>query len=151
MICMSNPKISVKNDQNIFNLHDTVTPEMIFCLNFRFNNTYDVFVYTIEIQSPKQLKPIHNQSRKMLSQFIFPAATSILGDLVPAIACVHSSIVLHRYILTNILRLPLAFFETTPVGRVLARFSKDIDVVDNQLPRQLTAFLGCLFKVRSNV
>lgn len=75
----------------------------------------------------------------------------MLGDVVPTIGCVHSSIVLHKYILTNILRSPLAFFETTPVGRVLSRFSKDVDVVDNALPRQLTAFLGCLFKVRSNL
>lgn len=85
----------------------------------------------------------------MLSQFLFPALTSVLGDIVPTIACVHASVVLHKYILTNILRLPLAFFETTPVGRVLSRFSKDIDVVDNGLPRQLTTTLACLFKVRS--
>lgn len=75
----------------------------------------------------------------------------MLGDVVPTIACVHASIVIHKYILSNILKSPLAFFEITPVGRVLARFSKDVDVVDNQLPRQIIVFLGCLFKVRSNV
>lgn len=105
----------------------------------------------IQLKFSPQTSDADRHKANKLSQFLFPAITSVLGDMVPTIACVHSSIVLHKYILTNILRLPLAFFEITPVGRILSRFSKDVDVVDNQLPRQLTAFLGCLFKVRSSV
>jgi len=29
------------------------------------------------------------------------------------------------------------FFDTTPLGRVLARFSKDVDAIDNQIAMQL--------------
>lgn len=66
---------------------------------------------------------------------------------MPEVASVRASYVLHKHILTNVLRLPLAFFETTPIGRVLSRFSKDMDVVDNPLQKQFTSALLCLLKV----
>ena len=37
---------------------------------------------------------------------------------------------LHDNMLRNIISSPMSFFDTNPVGRVVTRFSKDIDVVD---------------------
>lgn len=42
---------------------------------------------------------------------------------------------MHRIALTHILRSPLSFFHTNPSGRILNRFSKDLGVVDEQLPQ----------------
>ncbi|KAJ8905437.1 hypothetical protein NDN08_001944 [Rhodosorus marinus] len=41
---------------------------------------------------------------------------------------------LHNDMLQNVLRAPMMFFETTPLGRILNRFSKDTDRVDILLP-----------------
>ena len=38
--------------------------------------------------------------------------------------------VLHDYMLRNILRCPARFFECTPVGRIINRFSTDMSVID---------------------
>lgn len=40
---------------------------------------------------------------------------------------------LHKQILETIIRCPMSFFDITPIGRILNRFSRDIDVVDNTL------------------
>lgn len=55
---------------------------------------------------------------------------------------------LHEILLANVLRLPCpTFFDVTPVGRILNRFAKDIDVVDNMLPMMIRHWLGTLISV----
>jgi ABC-type multidrug transport system fused ATPase/permease subunit len=41
---------------------------------------------------------------------------------------------LHRNLARNVLGAPLSFFESTPIGRLVQRFSKDLDQIDQQLP-----------------
>eukprot|EP01064_Diplonema_japonicum_P021232 TRINITY_DN3077_c2_g1_i1.p1 TRINITY_DN3077_c2_g1~~TRINITY_DN3077_c2_g1_i1.p1 ORF type:complete len:1577 (+),score=524.46 TRINITY_DN3077_c2_g1_i1:102-4832(+) len=54
----------------------------------------------------------------------------------------------HKLLLANVLRAPMAFFDTTPLGRLINRFSKDIDQVDIVLPPTVITFfqltLACL-------
>lgn len=41
---------------------------------------------------------------------------------------------LHLIILLGVLHAPMSFFDTTPIGRIINRFAKDIDAVDSTLP-----------------
>ncbi|XP_063822466.1 multidrug resistance-associated protein 1 isoform X1 [Ostrinia nubilalis] len=55
---------------------------------------------------------------------------------------------LHAALLGGVLRAPsIGFFDCTPVGRVLNRFSKDVDVLDNVLPMTLRGWTSCFFAV----
>ena len=71
---------------------------------------------------------------------LFTAFAVILGTLIAARS-------LHRSLLTNILRSPMSFFDTTPLGRIVNRFSKDIYMVDEAIPMSLRSFLDTLFSV----
>ncbi|XP_022599128.1 canalicular multispecific organic anion transporter 2 isoform X2 [Seriola dumerili] len=52
---------------------------------------------------------------------------------------------LHYNLLSNKLHTPQSFFDTTPIGRIINRFSKDIYVIDEALPSTVLMFLGTFF------
>lgn len=81
---------------------------------------------------------------------VFPAIvfTVLLSTLALYIGALGASRILHKQLLQNVLRAPLAsFFDVTPLGRVLNRFSKDVDTTDTDLPATLRAWSACFFGV----
>ncbi|KAI8916012.1 P-loop containing nucleoside triphosphate hydrolase protein [Gorgonomyces haynaldii] len=52
---------------------------------------------------------------------------------------------LHDQLLERILLAPLRFFETTPAGRILNRFSRDIETIDTQIIGVMEGFLWTVF------
>lgn len=69
------------------------------------------------------------------------------GAMTIAGATVHAAKYLHKMLLKNILRSPMSFFDITPIGRIVNRFSKDIDTVDVMLPANFRAWIGCFIAV----
>jgi ABC-type multidrug transport system fused ATPase/permease subunit len=60
----------------------------------------------------------------------------LTGAFVMAYAMVLASALLHKNMLHNVLRSPMAFFDVTPLGRVINRFGKDIDILDNTMVKK---------------
>ncbi|XP_028938109.1 multidrug resistance-associated protein 1 isoform X7 [Ornithorhynchus anatinus] len=58
---------------------------------------------------------------------------------------------LHQQMLGNVLRLPLCFFETNPVGQVINRFTKDIFIVDVRFHYYLRTWLNCTLDVAGTI
>ncbi|TFK19762.1 cadmium ion transporter [Coprinopsis marcescibilis] len=55
-----------------------------------------------------------------------------------------ASLRLFRKSLSGILHSPLSFFDTTPMGRILSRLTKDFETLDNELSQILFSFLTIL-------
>ena len=49
---------------------------------------------------------------------------------------------MHKQMLSRVMQSPMAFFDTTPLGRIVNRFAKDVDVCDNTLPNNLRQWLN---------
>uniref|UniRef100_A0A915DK60 Multidrug resistance-associated protein 1 n=1 Tax=Ditylenchus dipsaci TaxID=166011 RepID=A0A915DK60_9BILA len=74
-----------------------------------------------------------------LGQALFVAMASI----IMALGMVRAGNLLHEGMLKNLLRSPMSFFDVTPLGRILNRFGKDVDLVDTRVPGTFLNFVGC--------
>uniref|UniRef100_A0A8C5SHP2 Uncharacterized protein n=1 Tax=Laticauda laticaudata TaxID=8630 RepID=A0A8C5SHP2_LATLA len=64
---------------------------------------------------------------------------------------IRASRVMHEQLLSNILRVPMSFFDSTPTGRIVNRFAKDIFTVDETIPISLRSWMNCFFMILSTL
>lgn len=76
----------------------------------------------------------------------------ILRGFVFFLVAMRSCRSLHLMVLRRVLKAPVnMFFDVTPSGRILNRFSSDLEKVDDQLPEKLFMFLQLVVQVASSV
>lgn len=80
-------------------------------------------------------------------KYFVTAITVIFYNVIFAIAMIEAASKIHKYLLENTLRLPTHFFDTTPIGRILARFSSDLNSVDGMLPMTFQMVLNNALRV----
>ena len=73
------------------------------------------------------------------------ALSAWLQACIICLGVMRASKALHNNLLKNVLRCPMMFFETTPMGRIVNRFSKDINLIDESIPKSLKSFVSCFF------
>lgn len=71
----------------------------------------------------------------------------LIVTLVSAYSAVIASRAMHSRMLAAVVRSPMSFFDTTPLGRIVNRFSKDIYNVDETIPRSLRSYLTTFLQV----
>ncbi|XP_017473671.1 PREDICTED: multidrug resistance-associated protein 1 isoform X4 [Rhagoletis zephyria] len=74
-----------------------------------------------------------------------------LSGLFLAYGCLNCSMEVFVKLLKSVMRWPTELFDTTPLGRVLSRFSKDIDTCDTTLPAVVQQFLSTCFGVLATI
>ena len=80
--------------------------------------------------------------------FVFLTSMRSLMNLLSAL---HASKVIHWKTLGGLVRAPVLFFDVTPVGRILNRFSKDTDDVDFLLSMSMSEFGNCIMQLLSTL
>lgn len=77
----------------------------------------------------------------------FSACSLIQTSFMWVFCTIEGSRVMHNGMATSVLRAPMSFFETTPIGRILNRFSNDIYKIDEILGRVFGQFFSNSAKV----
>lgn len=54
---------------------------------------------------------------------------------------------MHENLLSRVLKMPMSFFDTTPSGRIINRFSRDVETIDIVLPGIVVQFMGCISNI----
>ncbi|NXH94045.1 MRP2 protein, partial [Pachycephala philippinensis] len=75
----------------------------------------------------------------------------LFATMLSAQGAMRASRVMHQQLLSNILRVPMSFFDTTPTGRIVNRFAKDIFTVDETIPMSFRSWLSCFMAIISTL
>uniref|UniRef100_A0A6I8RP40 ATP binding cassette subfamily C member 3 n=1 Tax=Xenopus tropicalis TaxID=8364 RepID=A0A6I8RP40_XENTR len=98
-------------------------------------------------------EPVINQTQQntQMRVGVYAALGILQGLLVMtssfslAIAGIGAARKLHSALLDNKMHTPQSFYDTTPIGRIINRFSKDIYVIDEVIPGTILMFLATFF------
>ena len=104
--------------------------------------------------SAKTLKFNFTLNTYMAVYAAFGGAQAVLAwanSLVFVVAGYYAAKNLHEQALHRIMRAPLRFFDTTPVGRIISRFSKDQDILDSLISEELNWLLYAFGYILSSV
>lgn len=58
---------------------------------------------------------------------------------------------IHERAMARIIRSPMSFFDSTPIGRILTRFSKDLDVVDSYVAEEFNSLIVTFSVIASSI
>ena len=85
---------------------------------------------------------------------LFNLATAVYfggRDLFFRVHSWSAAVSLFEKLLSGVLYAPMAFYDTTPLGRMLNRFSKDTYSVDEQIPNTIRWYISSLARVSSAI
>lgn len=88
---------------------------------------------------------------RKIHQLRFSAFAGAFADYASAVACLKASISIHATFLSKFFCFAMSFFWTNPVGRTLARFSNDIQTIDDRLSKNLEVISFAAIQVRTCV
>ncbi|XP_044251202.1 multidrug resistance-associated protein 1 isoform X16 [Drosophila takahashii] len=77
--------------------------------------------------------------------------TGYVSTLILSLGCVYSARLMHNVLLSATFRWPMEMFDITPLGRIVNRFSKDVETIDNTLPLNLRMVVLQLFAVLATI
>ncbi|CAF0825031.1 unnamed protein product [Rotaria sp. Silwood1] len=76
---------------------------------------------------------------------------TFLRTIAAKLMCLNAGRILHNKMFQRIIRCPIYFFDTNPVGRILNRFTNDVNIMDERLSESVPEFFDCAFAVVGTV
>ncbi|XP_066936141.1 ATP-binding cassette sub-family C member 10-like isoform X2 [Clytia hemisphaerica] len=121
----------------------------------QYDETTVYSLYRTEYTFGNSSKPHHHDVKYYLSVYATIAGTNSVLALIRAFLFAYGGVkaakYFHTHLLDTILKAPVIFFDTNPIGRIINRFSSDTWSIDDSLPfivnivfAQASAVLGTL-------
>ncbi|CAF0805769.1 unnamed protein product [Adineta ricciae] len=109
-------------------------------------DTKDKKMNAIKLMNETEWNNHHNRKFYFycITVFILTILT-LLRTITLQSLCLNASRMLHNRMFQRLIRCPIAFFDLNPIGRILNRFTKDIALIDEQLPNTIFDFMHCFF------
>ncbi|XP_027205501.2 ATP-binding cassette subfamily C member 4-like [Dermatophagoides pteronyssinus] len=90
---------------------------------------------SFEVDQTDEIHPVETNNAIIYTILV---VTQFIGMIIRSgtffAMCIFASINLHNRIFYCLMRAPVSFFDTVPTGRILNRFTKDMGIIDEQLP-----------------
>ncbi|PVU91677.1 hypothetical protein BB561_004277 [Smittium simulii] len=75
----------------------------------------------------------------LLLGLLFSLFAGIRAYTFMSVCTINSAKITHEKMLSSVFASPMQFFDTTPLGRIINRFSRDQAIIDEELPQSLNA------------
>ena len=95
------------------------------------------------------MQQYHNFMHQFYNNVVVLLSSQTVRSFAMAVFSVNAAHRIHDRLARRLVRFPQQFFEATPSGRILNRFSKDINDVDSQLSERWQFLLMCSLRVLS--
>eukprot|EP00943_MAST-04B_sp_MAST-4B-sp1_P001402 g1402.t1 len=105
------------------------------------------YAFECEIDSSTNEKFIYFYIGSSVLALVFIVVT----NLVHAVGNIRASNVIHSELMESVLRAPTEFFDTTPLGRILSRFSSDIERTDFMVANGLKDVMRTVLLLTINI
>jgi len=106
------------------------------------------YVVTLWSSDPTYKKaPLAVYSGGVALMAVCVAAFNFFRTYLSLVLGIRASTNMHNSLLYRVMGAPTAFFDTTPMGRIVQRFSKDLDQVDQQLVGQIGMLITCALQM----
>ncbi|XP_042908219.1 multidrug resistance-associated protein 1-like [Parasteatoda tepidariorum] len=69
----------------------------------------------------------------------------IIGSVALVFGIITAAGQFHNKMLNSLLKSPMSFFDSTPMGRITNRFSSDLDIIDTELYGHIEGVINCIF------
>lgn len=127
----------------------------IYLVIFSLGNVFSILAnYWLSYWSNKsQNDPKFGEDNKYFYYLIFvllgtlQCLFTLASDFLYLVMYYFATKVLHDTMLHSILRSTMEFFESTPSGRIINRFSKDIEATERGIPESFKTLCRCMFHV----
>lgn len=143
---VTNIKANVSNDGLYYALSELHSNHTAIYLQFNQPLSLSITSYTTFLKGYDVETTMKDDTKWYLMIYGCIAASNSLFTLFRSFLFAYGGIkaakVLHSALLKGVLQAPVSFFDITPVGRILNRFSSDTYTVDDSLPFILNIFLA---------